>query len=92
MTDGIDGEGLTLPADPDEVRAAARSVLEANWRPEGYTVPNASVYPFQWLWDSCFHAITWAELGEPERARSELAHLFRTQNSEGFVPHIDYEY
>ena len=92
MTDGIDGEGLTLPADPDEVRAAARSVLEANWRPEGYTVPNASVYPFQWLWDSCFHAITWADLGEPERARSELAHLFRTQNSEGFVPHIDYEF
>ncbi|NBV26756.1 MAG: hypothetical protein EBR99_05520 [Actinobacteria bacterium] len=87
MTDGIDGEGLTLSADPDEVRAAARSVLEANWRPEGYTVPNASVYPFQWLWDSCFHAITWADLGEPDRARSELAHLFRTQNSEGFVPH-----
>ena len=92
MTDGIDGEGLTLPADSDEVRAAARSVLEVNWRPEGYTVPNASVYPFQWLWDSCFHAITWADLGEPERARSELAHLFRTQNSEGFVPHIDYEF
>jgi hypothetical protein len=92
VTDGTDGEGLTLPADPDEVRAAARSVLEANWRPEGYTVPNASVYPFQWLWDSCFHAITWADLGEPDRARSELAHLFRTQNSEGFVPHVDYEY
>jgi len=92
VTDRIDGEGLTLSADPDEVRAAARSVLEANWRPEGYTVPNALVYPFQWLWDSCFHAITWAHLGEPDRARSELAHLFRTQNSEGFVPHIDYEY
>ena len=92
MTDRIDGQGLTLSADPDEVRAAARSVLEANWRPEGYTVPNASVYPFQWLWDSCFHAITWADLGEPDRARSELAHLFRTQNSEGFVPHVDYEY
>ena len=92
MTDGIDGEGLTLSADPDSVRAAARSVLEANWRPEGYTVPNAEVYPFQWLWDSCFHAITWADLGEPERACRELAHLFRTQNAEGFVPHVDYEF
>ena len=92
MTDGIDGEDLTLSADPDSVRAAARAVLEANWRPEGYTVPNAEVYPFQWLWDSCFHAITWADLGEPERATSELAHLFRTQNSEGFVPHVDYEF
>lgn len=92
MTDGIDGESLTLPVDPDEVRAAARNVLEANWRPEGYTVPNAAVYPFQWLWDSCFHAITWADLGEPDRARTELLHLFRTQNSEGFVPHVDYEF
>ena len=92
MTDRIDGEGLTLPVDPDAVRAAARAVLEANWRPEGYTVPNAEVYPFQWLWDSCFHAITWADLGEPDRARTELAHLFRTQNAEGFVPHVDYEF
>ena len=92
MTDGIDGEGLTLSADPSAVRAAARAVLDANWRPEGYTVPNAAVYPFQWLWDSCFHAISWADLGEPDRARSELAHLFRTQNAEGFVPHVDYEF
>ena len=92
MTDGIDGEMLTLSADPDSVRAAARNVLEVNWRPEGYTVPNSSVYPFQWLWDSCFHAITWADLGEPDRARTELRHLFRTQNSEGFVPHVDYEF
>lgn len=90
MTDS--GDNVTLPADPEEVRASARSVLEENWRPEGYTVPNAQVYPFQWLWDSCFHAITWADLGEGDRARSELAHLFRTQNSEGFVPHVDYEY
>jgi len=95
VTDGSDGlrqENLTLPVDPVVVRAAGRAVLEANWRPEGYTVPNAEVYPFQWLWDSCFHAITWADLGEGDRARSELAHLFRTQNAEGFVPHVDYEF
>ena len=92
MTDGFDGEALTLPVDPDVVRAAARAVLEGNWRSIGYTVPNTTVYPFQWLWDSCFHAITWAELGETDRARAELAHLFRTQNPEGFVPHIDYEW
>lgn len=78
--------------DRDAVRAAARSVLDANWRDEGYTVPNGAVYPFQWLWDSCFHAIVWAELGEPDRARRELAHLFRTQAPDGFVPHVDYEW
>ena len=74
------------------VRDAARAVLESHWRIEGYTVPNARVYPYQWLWDSCFHAIVWAELGEADRARAELAHLFRTQNAEGFVPHMDYEF
>lgn len=85
-------DGVTLPVDPLEVRAASRRVLDANWRPEGYTVPNASVYPFQWLWDSCFHAIVWAELGESDRARRELRHLFRTQTADGFVPHVDYEF
>jgi hypothetical protein len=90
---GTSGDGRpTLPVDPESVTTGARAVMEANWRPEGYTVPNASVYPFQWLWDSCFHAITWAALGEPDRARTELAHLFRTQNAEGFVPHVDYEF
>ena len=54
-------------------------------------MPNATTYPFQWLWDSCFHAIVWAHLGNPERALAELAHVFRTQDGVGFVPHIDYE-
>jgi hypothetical protein len=81
--------GATVPL--GDLRIAARQVLEDGWRPEGYTVPNTSVYPFQWLWDSCFHAIVWSELGEPERARRELSHLFRSQDSSGFVPHIDYE-
>ena len=75
-----------------EILTGARRVLDANWRAEGYTVPNARVYPFQWLWDSCFHSIVWAALDEPSRAVSELAHLFRTQNVDGFVPHMDYEF
>lgn len=81
--------GPTLSA--GALRARAREILEAHWRPEGYTVPNATVYPFQWLWDSCFHAIVWAHLGEADRALAELAHVFRTQDRAGFVPHIDYE-
>jgi hypothetical protein len=68
----------------------ARAVMEAHWQPEGYTVPNAVTYPFRWLWDSCFHALIWAELGEPERALSELAHVLHAQDERGFVPHIDY--
>jgi hypothetical protein len=84
----VSGDATVPVAD---VRVAARAVLEAGWRPEGYTVPNRDVYPFQWLWDSCFHAIAWCELDEPARAQAELAHLFRMQDTMGFVPHVDYE-
>ncbi|MEZ5227489.1 MAG: hypothetical protein R2710_12660 [Acidimicrobiales bacterium] len=43
--------------------------------------------PFQWLWDSCFHALVWAELDDPpspDRVRSALADQDRAV---GFVPH-----
>ena len=66
--------------------------MEAHWQPEGYTVPNAVTYPFAWLWDSCFHAVIWAALGDDDRALTELAHVFRCQDERtGFVPHIDYQ-
>jgi hypothetical protein len=65
-------------------------VLEAHWREPGFTVPNATTYPWQWLWDSCFHAVVWAELGEADRAISELRGLFARQHETGFVPHMTY--
>lgn len=65
--------------------------MRAHWQPEGYTVPNATVYPYAWLWDSCFHAVIWAALGDADRAVTELVHVFRTQEPDGFVPHVDYE-
>ena len=37
----------------------------------GFCVPNPTTYPWQWLWDSCFHAVVWAHLGD-ERAVGEL--------------------
>ena len=64
--------------------------MHAHWRPEGFTVPNADVYPHQWLWDSCFHALIWAELGEPERAVAELSAALADQAEDGFVPHVRY--
>ena len=57
----------------DPLVLAARRVLEAHWDDErGYCVPNPAVYPHLWLWDSCFHAVAWAALGEVERAGREL--------------------
>ena len=79
------------PADFDRssVREAARAVLEAHWVAEGYAVPNPVAYPWQWLWDSCFHAVCWAELGD-ERCLVELRTALSAQSEDGFVPHINY--
>ena len=86
---GRDPEDDTVPG-AEDLAGRARAILEAHWQPRGYTVPNASVYPHQWLWDSCFHAIAWAELGEPDRALAELRNLFAHQADDGFVPHMTY--
>jgi hypothetical protein len=68
----------------------ARGVLEAHWRPEhGWTVPNAHTYPHLWLWDSAFHSIAWARLGD-ERAVPELLAILRGQIADGLVPHMRY--
>lgn len=69
----------------------ARQVLEAAWHPDGgYASPNLETYPWSWLWDSCFHAVIWASLGD-RRASVELEAVFRWQTDAGFVPHMGYQ-
>jgi len=87
--------GDTLPATPDDHHDGdraerARILLETHWRAPGFCVPNATTYPWQWLWDSCFHSMCWAHLGEPDRAVSELSNLLAHQSPDGFVPHMTY--
>lgn len=70
----------------DEIQSRCRSVLEDAWVSDpGYTCPNPHQYPWQWLWDSCFHAIAWSRLGD-RRALAELESLFRGQLASGFMP------
>ena len=71
------------------VRAKTLRVLEAAWTEPGFCVPNLEVYPHQWLWDSCFHSIIWAELGDA-RGEIELETALRHQMDNGFVPHMTY--
>jgi len=79
-------------SDVRELRARVHEMLLAQWMPEGYTAPNNTVYPWQWLWDSCFHTIVWLELGDDERALREVTHALSAQDDEsGFVPHMNYE-
>ena len=70
-------------------QARARTLLLDAWRDPGFCVPHAGTYPFQWLWDSCFHTVVWAELGD-ERAVVELRSALANQSDGGFVPHLTY--
>lgn len=75
--------------DPD-LRKTAAQVLDDQWRPPGFTCPNATTYPWLWLWDSCFHAVVNAELGRADRAVAELTCALSAQDGDGFVPHLQY--
>ncbi len=75
----------------EDVHQRCRDILGSHWRAPGFSVPNAQIYPWQWLWDSCFHAMVWAELGDPERALTELTNALASQDPiSGFVPHVTY--
>ena len=86
--------GETLPAaSAGELDAEARRILDAAWRTQpdgsGFCVPNPTTYPWQWLWDSCFHAVVWSHLGD-ERGVTEVRTALADQDADGFVPHLRY--
>ena len=73
------------------LRAAVAAMLDRQWVGAGYAAPNERVYPWQWLWDSCFHVVVWAELGRADRALEELGQVLHSQDELGFVPHMNYQ-
>lgn len=74
---------------PRRVSDRARKVLDSHWTAHGYCVPNPDTYPWQWLWDSCFHAVAWAHLGD-ERGLIEVGSVLSGIDADGFVPHMRY--
>lgn len=54
-----------------------------------YTVPSPDTYPYQWLWDSCFHAII-LSFYDTESAKKEILSLLTHQFPTGLLPHIIY--
>lgn len=60
--------------------------LKANDR-KTHTVPSGRLYPHQWLWDSCFAAIGWAQI-DIERAKQEIFSLLHGQWTNGMLPHM----
>jgi hypothetical protein len=74
-----------------DLRAQALALLRNHWdEVRGHTYPNLGRYPHQWLWDSCFASICWAELGEPANGLRELTNALSGQLADGFVPHMRY--
>ena len=74
------------PMSSQDCTDLAYTVLRQNDR-GGYTVPNHSVYPFQWNWDSAFVAMGFATF-DRDRAWQELETLFIGQWPDGMVPSI----
>jgi hypothetical protein len=76
-----------------EALAIAERTLRGNWTegerdgiPYGYSRPSPGHYPWQWYWDSCFHAIVWRRF-DPARAESELRSLLAGGSGDGFIGH-----
>ncbi len=61
----------------------------ADWcqRHYDFVCPSSVTYPFQWFWDSCFHAIALAHL-DVKRAESEITSMLANQHDDGFVSHM----
>ncbi len=79
-----------------ELAEQARRILLTNWRrgvaewngkPFSFAAPSLAGYPFQWFWDSCFHAIALTHL-EPQQSQAELNTLLSGAQPDGFIPHI----
>jgi glycogen debranching enzyme len=63
----------------------------ADWCDADYdfVCPSQGLYPFQWFWDSCFHAIVLSHYDIP-RAESELRTLLHNQQPDGFIAHVTF--
>lgn len=76
----------------DDLKKLTLKIMQENRRQFGdyqYTVPSPDSYPYQWLWDSCFHAIILSYFN-PTDAKKELLSLVSKQFANGMIPHMIY--
>ena len=64
-----------------------KGVADWNGKEFSFVVPSLTGYPFQWFWDSCFHAIALTHL-DLDQARAEITTLLSGAQPDGFIPHI----
>lgn len=78
-----------VAADAKRVLASNRQRGTSEWdgRAYDFVCPSPRSYPFQWLWDSCFHAIALLAV-DPELAKQELRCVLQGAQPDGFLPHM----
>ena len=64
-----------------------RGMADWNGKEYSFVCPALVGYPFQWFWDSCFHAIALIHL-DMEQAKAELITLMSAALPDGFIPHL----
>jgi glycogen debranching enzyme len=75
-----------------DLKSQVSQIMLQNRRKHGefqYTLPSPDSYPYQWLWDSCFHAIILSHF-DLESAKKELESLVTRQFDNGMIPHMIY--
>src|SRR5918996_272138 len=75
----------------DDLFIRNRQTGWAPWceRSYDFVCPSSGTYPFQWFWDSCFHAIALSHI-DSARAESELTSLLANQHDDGLVSHVTF--
>ncbi len=78
---------MSMTSENQDFIEAAKTVLSMNDK-GAYTAPvNSSMYPHQWLWDSCFIAIGLRHY-DIDRAKTEIFSLLRGQWANGMMPNM----
>lgn len=80
---------VAIAAEARRVLAGNRQTGISGWdgKPYDFVCPSGSTYPFQWLWDSAFHAIALIHV-DPELAKQEIRCLLQGAQPDGFIPHM----
>ena len=87
MTSAISQEQLEEGARRILLSNLRQGVADWNGKEYSFVCPSLTGYPFQWFWDSCFHAIALLHL-DPEQAKKEMRSLMSGAQPSGFIPHI----
>ena len=89
MTSAISREQLEEGARRILLSNLREGVADWNGREFSFVCPSLTGYPFQWFWDSCFHALALLHL-DPEQAKKEMRTLMSGARPSGFIPHITF--